>query len=325
MTLRLLSALSLSLLVACGPNAGGDDGSGNGGGPDGSVGQPDARPPVPYADAAPQATCDKMDILFVIDNSGSMGEEQDNLASNFPQFISVLDSFTNSAGQPIDYHVGVTTTGVSKDYSISAGIPGFPNIPESQSGDDGKLLTGNSCGMTRRWIERSDANVSSMFSCVAGVGTNGPSDEMPLEGMRLAMTERMSDNYNAGFMRDDALLAVVILTDENDCSREDNNFTISATSNLCDQGSAVADYVATLDTVKGSRDRWAAAIIAGTGPGACSSSFGSADEATRLLDFAQQTGTNAVTSSICEGDLSGALGDAMAKFQEACNAITPVE
>ena len=36
----------------------------------------------------------------------------------------------------------------------------------------------------------------------------------------------MTDGTNSGFLRPDALLAVVILTDEDDCSREDNNFTI---------------------------------------------------------------------------------------------------
>ncbi len=44
-----------------------------------------------------------MDVLFVIDNSGSMGQEQTNLIANFPQFINVLD---NSG---LDYRVAVTT------------------------------------------------------------------------------------------------------------------------------------------------------------------------------------------------------------------------
>ena len=39
------------------------------------------------------AGCSKMDILFVIDDSGSMTEEQDNLILNFPRFIEVLEEF----------------------------------------------------------------------------------------------------------------------------------------------------------------------------------------------------------------------------------------
>ena len=49
---------------------------------------------------------------------------------------------------------------------------------------------------------------------------------MPLYAAELALVDRVADGTNAGFRRDDALLAIVILTDEDDCSREDNNFTI---------------------------------------------------------------------------------------------------
>ncbi|MBV1861358.1 MAG: VWA domain-containing protein, partial [Nannocystaceae bacterium] len=45
------------------------------------------------------------DILFVIDNSGSMGEEQAILANNFGSFIEVLEA----DGVEANYRVGVTT------------------------------------------------------------------------------------------------------------------------------------------------------------------------------------------------------------------------
>ena len=41
--------------------------------------------------------CDKMDILFIVDNSGSMSEEQTNLAQNFPKFIDVLSTYMTAA------------------------------------------------------------------------------------------------------------------------------------------------------------------------------------------------------------------------------------
>src|SRR4051794_8019943 len=98
---------------ACGPanphHVGGDDSDANAHG-DGDNSTVDAL------------GCTKMDVLFVIDNSGSMGEEQTNLVANFPMFISVLDQ------SGLDYRVGVTTTG--RDYAWTEMTP-IGNIPDS--------------------------------------------------------------------------------------------------------------------------------------------------------------------------------------------------
>ena len=48
-----------------------------------------------------ETECTKMDLLFVVDDSGSMGEEQSNLAANFPAFI-VMDDKGN------DFFAGMT-------------------------------------------------------------------------------------------------------------------------------------------------------------------------------------------------------------------------
>ena len=53
-----------------------------------------------------------IDILFVIDDSGSMADKQNNLAANFPNFIDVLN--TIQGGLP-DVHIGV----VSSDMGVS--------------------------------------------------------------------------------------------------------------------------------------------------------------------------------------------------------------
>lgn len=73
-------------------------------------------PPPPAPDAAPVQACDKMDLVFVIDDSGSMKQEQDNLRANFPMFVEVLDAYITRSGKPLDYRVAVTTTGVDVTY-----------------------------------------------------------------------------------------------------------------------------------------------------------------------------------------------------------------
>lgn len=279
--------------------------------------------------------CNRMDLVFVIDDSGSMREEQDNLAANFPDFISVIDNYQTDSGQPLDYRIAVTTSGRDVTYTIDPPevcLPGLgcadpPALPPStEDGDNGAFV--EKCGMSRRWIERADGDVSETFSCAARVGTGGPSIEMPLYATELALTTRMTDGVNQGFLRDDALLAMVILSDEDDCSRTDDDFTIETDSCHPEwpENLAVDHFTSVFDTLKGERGRWAAAVIAGPGPGACrSDEFGDAINARRLQEFVSTTGENAVFSSICQGDLSGALSGALDTFAAACEAFPPVD
>ncbi len=321
----------LAIAVGCGgaldresDSEGGDeggDGSGDGSGDgDGSGGG-----------GGVAERCSKIDFVFVVDDSGSMELEQNNLTDNFPDFISVIDGFTTDSGDPLDYRIAVTTSGRDLDYVIDPpkkcvpilGCVDPPALPSSENGDNGVFK--QKCDMSRRWIERADADVSGTFSCAARVGTGGPSIEMPLYTTELALADRVSDGTNAGFLREDALLALVILTDEDDCSRTDNDFTIESESCHPEwpENVPIDHFTTFLDTVKGDRGRWATAVIAG--PSNCSSDFGDAINARRLQQFVGDTGTNAVFSSICQGDLSGALADALETFDAACEAFPPVD
>jgi hypothetical protein len=246
-------------------------------------------------------------------------------------FVQVLDSYMTSTGQPIDYRLAVTTTGRTVTSTVTfPPIPGFPPLPpitQTEVGANGEFQMG--CGMTRRWLEKMDPNVATTFGCIAEVGTSGPSYEMPLLATDLALTDRMEPGgTNVGFLREDALLAVVMLTDENDCSRTDDNFTLSGSGDACDPSDPnllpPAQFLTLLDTIKGDRGRWAAAIIAGETD--CSSDFGMAIQATRLQEFANMAGPmNAVFSSICAGNLSQALMDALETFDAACQSFPPIE
>nr|MBA2538813.1 VWA domain-containing protein [Deltaproteobacteria bacterium] len=103
--MKTVCVLLISILAACGPGVrdqgpGGDDDADN--------------PPVDPPPGEPRA-CNKMDIVFVVDDSGSMSEEQSNLASNFPMFAELLSTYVTPEGEPIDYRVAVTTTGRDMD------------------------------------------------------------------------------------------------------------------------------------------------------------------------------------------------------------------
>jgi len=301
---RSIAIMVAAFACACGPAAThGDDNGDDGTGPDASTQQP------PY-DGANAAMCSEMDLLFVIDNSGSMMQEQTNLIANFPTFVNVLDA------SGLNYRVAVTTTARNYNYNIATPLG---NIPASTSGESGEMLKKGS--MTKRWLDKGDPNLSATFSTLANVGTGGSGDEMPLGGMRDAFEDRMADGTNMGFHRPNALLGVVILTDENDCSYE-QSVNLNLGESLCqNQQEPVANYKTFMDSYAGNATRWAAAIVAGPGPGACSSAFGDADEATRLIQFKGLVGTNAIMSSICDGDLSVSLMQASMLFQSACGGI----
>lgn len=320
-----------SLVFACGATSTRDGFEGEGGesGPLGGGGNGEGLGGS-TPDAPEPEECTKMDIVFVVDDSGSMEEEQVNLAANFPKFVAKIDSFTTASGSKLDWRAAVTTTGRTAKYTMEVNlpvpIPGAPKLPPtpvSEKGDDGAFRMTAACGTTKRWVERSDPNASTDFSCLAQVGTGGPALEMPLEATKLALNDRMADGTNAGFLREDALLAVVILTDEDDCSRDDNDFTYVATDECSTANGMkpVVDYKNMLDNVAKGSGRWATAVIAGEK--SCSSSFGDAVEAKRLKEFVSLAGSNGAFSSICEGDLTQGLEKALETFDTACKALPP--
>ncbi|MFH0903249.1 MAG: hypothetical protein V2A73_21680 [Pseudomonadota bacterium] len=159
-----------------------------------------------------------VDILFVIDSSGSMGEEQDGLSVAFPTFIDSLRSL-----DPRSWRIGITTTDL--------GSFGY-DLPSCYAeGDGGKLINGtirSDCGgFAGDWLfeeegntNAADGDVAGAFACVARVGAGGCSFEMPLGSARMVL-ERGED---IGFLRPSSLLAVVVVTDEDDCTANDPSF-----------------------------------------------------------------------------------------------------
>ncbi|HRC55631.1 MAG TPA: VWA domain-containing protein [Kofleriaceae bacterium] len=166
-----------------------------------------------------------LDLLFVIDNSGSMGEEQDSLKANFPKFINVLN--TIQGGLP-NAHIAVVNSDMGTLGGPRQGTPGDSGC--DGNGDDGvmrALETRFTNGManvryisdikddaTGNRIQNYTGSLAEVFSEQAAVKNKGCGYEMHLNAMRRAL-----DNpANAGFLRPNAYLAVIIIADEDDCS-----------------------------------------------------------------------------------------------------------
>ena len=194
----------------------------------------DPEPAIEYRQNIPVSQNRNVDILFVIDNSHSMKEEQESLARNFVNFINVLN--TIEGGLP-NIHLGV----VSSDL----GIGGWTSDQCHDEGDNGLLLsTARDTGCSPpdgAFISdvvlpggARDKNytgtLASTFSCIAKLGITGCGVEQHLESMKLALDGSRLENQ--GFLRKDAYLAVIILADEDDCSAHNPEVIFNPSASL---------------------------------------------------------------------------------------------
>ena len=148
----------------------------------------------------------KVDILWVIDDSGSMGPSQDNLAANFQSFISKFQR-TN-----FDYQMAVTSTTA---WRANAAFDNDASLSRFRDGTDATTHTGVFI------IKPDTPNLEQTFNTNIRLGITGDGDERGLQS--LVETLNNSDNIADGFPRADALLAVIVLTDEDDFSHDGPN------------------------------------------------------------------------------------------------------
>lgn len=147
----------------------------------------------------------KLDVLFVVDNSGSMSSSQSSLASNFPSFINY---FKNKG---YDFRIAVTTTDAFyADQFINSGCS-LCNAQQAQ------FRSGTTPAI--RIVDNLTPNLESVFSSNVQVGISGSGDERAFSSFKAAL----GSSLNAGFHRSDAFLSVILVSDEEDFSHDDIN------------------------------------------------------------------------------------------------------
>jgi hypothetical protein len=191
-----------------------------------------------------------VDIVFLIDNSPSMKEEQDKLRTNFPVFMNELKKI--EGGLP-NVHIGVVTS------DLGAGSKPLANGGCSRiGGDRGIFQTKAACGLDASSLFLTSYNagtqnnfagdIAAAFSCMADVGVLGCGYEHQLQATRVALYENITAE-NKGFLREDAFLAIILITDEDDCSgttdsdlyTDDGTFPNTAASFRCAQVGHLCD------------------------------------------------------------------------------------
>ncbi|HJN73413.1 MAG TPA: hypothetical protein QGF58_05710 [Myxococcota bacterium] len=203
------------------------------------------------ADIFYQDPASAVDILMIVDDSCSMGPYQNELSTNFAEFISFF------VDANIDYHIGVVTTDV---YAETGGRI-----------TDGTVITNDT------------PDGEAIFQDLVRVGTEGSGTEMGLEAAYLALTEPRISTSNAGFLREEASLSLIFVSDEEDSSPL-----------------PTYEYVRTFNDIKGARQRdiFNASALVVTDLGDCGfgQSSGSS-EGDRYIDVAGMT--TGVIGNIC--------------------------
>ncbi len=199
-----------------------------------------------------QNPTDSVDILMVIDNSGSMQPYQQKLSTNFSHFLTYFIE------ADVDYQIAAVTTDVMAD----------------------------TAGQIRgEVINTSTPDAEGVFSEIVNVGTTGTGWEMGLEAAYKALTEPLVSTSNAGFLREEATLSLIFVSDEEDASPLPVN-----------------DYINAFRDIKGqrSRDVFNASALVVIEEGRECDEFSTAGD--RYMDVAEQT--NGVLGDICSDDFA---------------------
>ena len=273
----------------------GDASAGGTGGADGDSGGEDSggeeSTGEPVVDGMP---CGGVDIVFVVDNSETMAEEQNRLISVASTFVSNLNAAIPSAATG-GFHVGVLTT------------------------DDTEFKTtdrdGTSCGEFAEgpWMSPG-TGFPQQLACTLNQGVGGDSDGRPMDSLLGALVN--APTGAGGFMREDALLVVVLVTDQDDASDPVEGGGSMGTP---------SEWAESLADIKGFKQNVAVFSVVGhPAPNACppfqwDGSTG-AEIATNLIDFTERFPTN-IVGDVCALQYSSQFTNAVDPLAEACGNI----
>ncbi len=293
---------------------------------------------VPTADdGGTKEGCEKVDFLFVVDNSGSMGAHQTNLINSFGPFIdTIYDTLPaqdfrimavdSDAGDDLlrceaacnwceGWCTARTTLTLTCEQALGAGevapfgVSGASNaICEVPDGK--RYLTS---ALTK-------AEIKDKFACMAKTGTAGSAAELPMSAMVQAVTmQNQPGGCNEGFVRDDAVLVVTVISDDIPTKNADNASVVGTPQEWFDgvvlAKRGLVNNVVMLGIVN---DENATCIgntdgVDRTGP------------TMRFLDFIAMFGARGVVGNVCDPDYNAFFEQAVGLIQTACMEFVPPE
>jgi len=294
--------------------------------------------------------CHKVDFLFVVDNSGSMEDEQTNLIASFPLFMNTIENTLEAD----DYHIMVVDT---DGLFGSQGVQQWLCSPDPTCCESGctmwpagtcnghpcydwsecdKVIGGGrvstpqnvSCNLQggERYIVDGQPDLANTFDCLARVGINGDGYEVQMEAMLEALgPQNGAGQCNEGFVRDDAVLVVVLITDEEDAPNDqgidyDENSpgdpaswkdTIVQIKNGDDTAVVVLGLIGDTD------------VPGGVCPPLQAGSPIGGEPSPRLRQFVEPLGDHGVWGSVCEANYDPFFQQAVGLIDTTCDDFDP--
>lgn len=271
------------------------------------------------------AGCDKIDFLFVVDNSVSMNDEQDLLVQAFPGFITAIETTVKPGA---DYRILVADTdawGRCNTANPWSGATPNHNTCNSYIKNTvfeecdrvrgagvihpaGVAASNMKCPVPagRRYLQTGDPNLSSTFACMAKVGTAGHASERPMEAIvnALSPTLNAAGGCNESFLRDDAILVITFISDD---------------PNYEDTGDAQSWYDAVVAAKQGDAD---AVSVVGFTPAFDGCGGNGTPKGSHWAEFVNKFKYN-VHASVCEGDYANIFQQAISVIAESCENFVP--
>lgn len=251
----------------------------------------------------PLGGCERIDILFVIDGSLSMAEEQDALRGENgepPIFADFVDALHEQLDALKDVHIGVISSQPG-DIVLHRSTDA-PAVTESAATD---------CGLApgERWITAPNLDLAAQFSCLGATQADA-FEEYTAENAAHALHHPT----NAGFLRDDSVLLIVLLTDED-------------TQGHTYPRAEIHDTI--MDAVHGDRSRVVVLGIAGDQgvfempKTTCHGPHGSASPGRRLTSIVHTFRDKGRTQDICAGDFAAIFAQALEDVVNVCEDFHP--
>ncbi len=252
----------------------------------------------------PPTGCKRIDVLFNIDGSGSMNEEQDALRGGDgmpPVFAEFTDALLAELTDVEDFHVGVVSP--QEGVTLLGTHRDFPETPESPE---------TTCGLPQgqRWLVGPSPTLAEEFACTAATRSG------TLELTAYNTAEALHDPANAGFLRDDSLVFVVMLTDE-----DTHDEALARMTEI---------RARLLDAVGGDLGRLIVLGVAAGGgtfeapKSVCAGPYGNAAPARRLGAIVGSFRERGIMQDICGGDLAATFSAVLDDVVSACEAYEPV-
>lgn len=266
---------------------------------------------------AGELACEKVDFVFVIDASQSMIGEQNNLIDNFPTFIAGLESTVAAE----DFQLGVHT---SDDDPMGWNTPACTGELSALVARTGGMWSSQSAcapfANGLNFMTPAD-ELEQAFACAAAVGTDGGGRELPMQTVIEVVQEPLDapGACNQGYLRDDSLLVVVVITDEADGPGDpEANNDPDATS----PGDPDAWFDAVVAARGGVESNIVMLTLANYAGGPCPPEMNVNDGA-NLVEFTEKF-THGIVGGVCEADYGPYFAQAIAVIDDACDDYTPV-